>query len=83
MTPRFLTKVNTMTYIPGSKHGRLILNHKHLSENESSRSRIDFIDTVFFPLKNLQYLTKINQVPACAHCNIVIDTYLSKKKKLA
>ena len=42
---RFLTKVNT--YISGSKHGRFILNHKILSENESSRSWIDFTDTFF------------------------------------
>ena len=52
MTPRFLTKVNT--YISGSKHGRFILYNKLFLEIMNN-----FIE------KNLQFLTKVNQVPAC------------------
>ena len=40
MTKCFLKIVNT-------HYERFIFDHKILSENESSRSRIDYIDTVF------------------------------------
>ena len=46
-------------YISGSKHGRLILNHNILSENESSKSLIDFMDMVF-SLKKSSVLNQIN-----------------------
>ena len=61
MTPRILNKVNT--YISGSKYGRFILNHKLLSENESSRSWIDFTETFcFLQKKNPQFLTNLKNI---------------------
>ena len=73
-TPRLLTKVNA--YISRSKHrsGRLILNHKRLLEIMKK-----FHEQGFFPQKNLQFLTKVNQFlhVHIAKCNIEIDTYLS------
>ena len=73
MTTRFLTKINT--YISGSKHGRFILNHKLLSENDSSRSWIDLIPWHgSFSSKKSNRLTKFLHAHI-AKCNIVIDTY--------
>ena len=62
MTPRFLTKVNTI-------FGSLYLITNFCQKTNPRDRELDFTDTVFF-LKNVQFLTKVNQVPAYAYCEM-------------
>ena len=57
-------------------------NHNILSENESSRSWIAFVDKILFFKKNLQFFTKFDQVPACAYCKkqySILNHFLKKE----